>query len=129
MPVRWQRIQPDAHDLYERAFREFNAHRYAEALHDLTVFDASAAPPSEKAEALNLRAVVLMRQFDYEAAEAVLERAIDIQPQFANASFNLAEIAFLKRDWPEARRRFETMLSTSSASNPKPANSSDIKFS
>ena len=112
--------QPDAHDPYERAFREFNAHRYAEALHDLTVF---LTPPlrlrSEKAEALNLRAVVLMRQFDYEAAEAVLERAIDIQPQFANASFNLAEIAFLKRDWPEARRRFETMLSTSSALEPE----------
>ncbi len=97
-------------ELYEQAFREFNAHHYAETLHQLDAIDACATLPREKAEALNLRAVVLMRQYEYEAAEMVLRRAIEFQPQVANAIFNLAEIPFLKRDWPEARRRFEEML-------------------
>src|SRR5947208_1788742 len=33
-------------------------------------------------------------------------------PKFWNARFNLAEIPFLKKDWPEARKRFEQLLSS-----------------
>src|SRR5262249_29751434 len=33
-------------------------------------------------------------------------------PKFWNARFNLAEIPFLKKDWAEARKRFEQLLST-----------------
>jgi len=96
--------------IYAQAFREFNAHQYEEALKDLDAVDARATLPMDKAEALNLRGVVLMRQCEYESAEVVLQRAIEIQPNFWNAIFNLAEIPFLKRDWPEARRRFEAMI-------------------
>jgi tetratricopeptide (TPR) repeat protein len=100
-------------EIYGKAFGEFDADRYEEALQDLDTVDARATLPKDKAEALNLRGVILMRQCEYESAELVLERAIEIQPNFWNATFNLAEIPFLKRDWPEARRRFEAMITES----------------
>ena len=99
--------------IYAKAFCEFKADHYDEALKDLDAVDARATLPMDKAEALNLRGVVLMRQCEYESAEVVLQRAIEIQPSFWNATFNLAEIPFLKRDWPEARRRFEAMIAGS----------------
>jgi tetratricopeptide (TPR) repeat protein len=40
----------------------------------------------------------------------VLRRALEIKPKFWNASFNLAEIPFLQKDWAEARHRFEAMM-------------------
>ena len=37
-------------------------------------------------------------------------RLLSIEPKFWNASFNLAEIPFLKKDWSESRNRFEALL-------------------
>ena len=58
----------------------------------------------------NLRGVVYMRQGKYDEAEKTLRKALSIEPKFWNASFNLAEIPFLKKDWSEARNRFEALL-------------------
>src|SRR5438046_4221051 len=52
-----------------------------------------------------------MRQGIYDKAEAALLEAVRIDPKFWNARFNLAEIPFLKKDWPEARDRFQKLLS------------------
>src|SRR5207247_9064189 len=57
--------------------------------------------------------VILMRQGIYDKAEAALLEAARIDPKFWNARFNLAEIPFLKKDWAEARKRFEQLLSSS----------------
>src|SRR5207253_9068720 len=54
-----------------------------------------------------------MRQGIYDKAEAALLEAARIDPKFWNARFNLAEIPFLKKDWAEARKRFEQLLSSS----------------
>src|SRR5438045_9423364 len=54
-----------------------------------------------------------MRQGIYDKAEAVLLEAGRIDSKFWNARFNLAEIPFLKKDWAEARKRFEQLLSSS----------------
>jgi tetratricopeptide (TPR) repeat protein len=53
-----------------------------------------------------------MRQGNYDQAEAALTEAARIDPKFWNARFNMAEIPFLKKDWAEARKRFEQLLST-----------------
>src|SRR5438552_8288187 len=53
-----------------------------------------------------------MRQGNYDQAEAALQDAARIDPKFWNARFNLAEIPFLRKDWPEARKRFEQLLSS-----------------
>ncbi len=76
----------------------------------LTALDAIDARQPNLAEALNLRGVVYMRESKYDRAEASLRKALSIEPKFWNAGFNLAEIAFLKKDWTEARNRFEALI-------------------
>ncbi|MCA1659363.1 MAG: tetratricopeptide repeat protein, partial [Verrucomicrobiaceae bacterium] len=93
--------------MYDKAFREFNASNYPQALKELDAIDARQ---SDLAESHNLRGVILMRQQQYDQAEAALQKALATDAKFWNARFNLAEIPFLKKDWTEARKRFESLL-------------------
>jgi tetratricopeptide (TPR) repeat protein len=96
-------------EMYNAAFRAFDSGKFAEALKQLDAID-SRQP--DLAASKNLRGVILMRQGNYDQAEAALQDAARIDPKFWNARFNLAEIPFLKKDWPEARNRFEQLLSS-----------------
>jgi tetratricopeptide (TPR) repeat protein len=98
--------------MYDKAFREFNANNYPEALKQLDAIDARQ---SDLAESQNLRGVILMRQSSYDQAEVALQKALATDPKFWNARFNLAEIPFLRKDWAEARKRFEALLQGDSA--------------
>src|SRR5438552_7090669 len=98
--------------MYDKAFREFNGANYAQALKELDAIDARQ---SDLAESQNLRGVILMRQASYDQAEAALQKALAADPKFWNARFNLAEIPFLRKDWAEARKRFEALLQGNSA--------------
>ncbi len=93
--------------MYDKAFREFDASHYDAAL---TALDAIDARQPDLAESQNLRGVVLMRKGEYNKAEAALRKALKIEPNFWNASFNLSEVPFLKKDWAEARNRFEALV-------------------
>ena len=93
--------------MYDKAFTAFNQARYDDALKALDAIDHGQP---DLAESLNLRGVVYMRQGRYEKAEAALRKALSIEPRFWNASFNLAEIPFLQKNWPEARNRFEALV-------------------
>ena len=94
--------------MYDKAYREFDSNNFTEALKQLDAIDARQP---DVAESQNLRGVILMRQGLYDKAEAALHEALRIDPKFWNARFNLAEIPFLKKDWPEARTRFQDLLS------------------
>src|SRR3982751_523627 len=94
--------------MYDKAFRAFDANNFPEALKQLDAIDARQA---DLAESQNLRGVIFMREGIYDKAEAALHEALRIDPKFWNARFNLAEIPFLKRDWVEARNRFQELLS------------------
>jgi len=96
-------------EMYNTAYRAFDAGKFPEALKQLDAIDARQP---DLAASKNLRGVILMRQGDYDQAEAALTEAARIDPKFWNARFNLAEIPFLKKDWAEARNRFEQLLST-----------------
>jgi Tfp pilus assembly protein PilF len=93
--------------MYDKAFREFDANNYEQALKDLDAIDEKQP---ELAESQNLRGVIAMRQKEYDKAEAALRRALAADPKFWNARFNLAEIPFLQKNWPEARKRFQELL-------------------
>ncbi|MEP7013873.1 MAG: tetratricopeptide repeat protein [Verrucomicrobiota bacterium] len=95
--------------MYSKAFRAFDANNFAEALKQLDDIDTRQP---DVAESHNLRGVILMRQGVYDKAETALQEAVRIDPKFWNARFNLAEIPFLKKDWPEARDRFQKLLTT-----------------
>jgi tetratricopeptide (TPR) repeat protein len=96
-------------EMYNAAFRAFDSGKFAEALKQLDAIDARQP---DLAASKNLRGVILMRQGNYDQAEAALQDAARIDPKFWNARFNLAEIPFLRKDWPEARNRFEQLLSS-----------------
>src|SRR6266702_2045137 len=96
-------------DMYNAAYRAFDSKNFPEALKQLDAIDARQP---DLAASKNLRGVILMRQGNYDKAEAALQEAARIDPKFWNARFNLAEIPFLKKDWAEARKRFEQLLST-----------------
>jgi Flp pilus assembly protein TadD len=98
--------------MYDKAFREFNAANYTEALKELDAIDARQP---DLAESQNLRGVILMRQAQYDQAEAALQKALATDPKFWNARFNLAEIPFLRKNWAEARKRFEGLLQGNTA--------------
>src|SRR2546423_6335528 len=93
--------------MYDKAFREFSAANYDQAVKELDAIDARQP---DLAESQNLRGVILMRQAQYDQAEAALQKALTTDPKFWNARFNLAEIPFLRKDWADARKRFEGLL-------------------
>jgi Flp pilus assembly protein TadD len=97
-------------EMYGKAFREFDANNFPQALKELDAIDARQP---DLAASKNLRGVILMRQGIYDKAEAALREAARLDPKFWNARFNLAEIPFLKKDWAAARSRFEELFSSS----------------
>jgi Flp pilus assembly protein TadD len=97
-------------DMYNRAFRAFDTNDFPQALKELDAIDARQP---DLAASQNLRGVILMRQGIYDKAETALLEAARLDPKFWNARFNLAEIPFLKKDWTEARSRFQQLLSSS----------------
>src|SRR5215831_232996 len=101
--------QAELEEMYNTAYRALDSGKFSEALKQLDAIDARQP---DLAASKNLRGVILMRQGNYDQAEAALTEAARIDPKFWNARFNLAEIPFLKKDWPEARKRFEQLLST-----------------
>jgi Flp pilus assembly protein TadD len=96
-------------DMYNAAYKAFDSKKFSDALKQLDAIDARQP---DLAASKNLRGVILMRQGNYDQAETALQEAARIDPKFWNARFNLAEIPFLKKDWAEARKRFEQLLST-----------------
>ena len=94
-------------EMYNAAYRAFDSKKFPEALKQLDAIDARQP---DLAASKNLRGVILMRQGKYDEAETALQDAARIDPKFWNARFNLAEIPFLKKDWAEARKRFEQLL-------------------
>jgi tetratricopeptide (TPR) repeat protein len=72
--------------IYDKAFREFDAEHYDEALKALDQIDGRQP---DLAESLNLRGVVLMRQGKFDQAEKALRKAISLDPRFWNARYNL----------------------------------------
>src|SRR6266704_3454093 len=97
-------------EMYNTAYRAFDAGKFQEALKQLDAIDARQP---DLAASKNLRGVILLRQGNYDEADAALTQAARIDPKFWNARFNLAEIPFLKKDWAEARNRFQQLLSRS----------------
>jgi len=98
--------------MYDKAYRAFDAANYTEALKQLDAIDARKP---DLAASQNLRGVVYMRQGLYDKAEAALSEARGLDPKFWNARFNLAEIPFLKKDWAEARKRFQELVTSNAA--------------
>ena len=97
--------------MYAAAAREVNAGNYSEALQKLDAIDVREP---EMAAAQNLRGVALMRLGEYGRAETALRKAREIDSEFWEARFNLAEVPFLRKNWAEARHRFKALADAKS---------------
>ncbi len=96
--------------LYTAASQELKAGNYSATLEQLDALDARQP---DVAAAKNLRGVALMRMGEYGLAEKALQNALELDPKFWEARFNLAELSFLQKKWPEARARFEALAKDS----------------
>lgn len=110
--------------MYAAAAQDLKAGHYRDALQKLDAIDARQP---DVAAALNLRGVAWMRLTEYRQAETALRKAREIDPDFWEARFNLAEVAFLTGDWTEARRRFSALLAEPNE-HLEPATSDLIQF-
>ncbi len=97
--------------LYAVAARALNGGNVPEALKQLDAIDARQP---DMAAAKNLRGVALMRIGEYGVAEKALQKARELDPGLWEARFNLAEISFLRKNWAEARHRFEALADAKS---------------
>lgn len=104
------RMEIDA--MYGRAYQAFKANNFSEALRELSRLDGYEP---DVAESQNLRGVIYMQQGIYDKAELALTKALGINPKFWGARFNLAEVPFLKKDWRQARERFERLSGSDAA--------------
>lgn len=93
--------------MYTAAAHELSTGSYSETLKQL---DAIEARQPNLALVKNLRGVTLMRLGEYRLAEKALQKARELDPHFWEARFNLAEAAFLQKNWAVARDRFEALL-------------------
>ncbi len=93
--------------LYRKAAAEAAVHHETAALEELAKLDARQ-PDLPAVE--NLRGVIFLRQGAYEQAAKAFGRALEIDPQFQAARFNLADIPFQKKAWTEARNHLQKLL-------------------
>jgi tetratricopeptide (TPR) repeat protein len=71
--------------------------------------DSAARLAPDKPEVANLRGALFSRQGKFEEADRQFHRALEIDPNFQLARFNLAELSLLRNQVDEAKTRFEEL--------------------
>lgn len=98
----------DSYDTYYvNAARAFAANQLDSAVTNLDW--AERARPGQ-ANAANLRGAIYTRRRDWPKAMAAFQKALQIQPDLPMAVFNLGEVYFLTRRYPEAKECFLRFL-------------------
>ena len=94
--------------LSQQAYVTFQAGDYAQALGLLTQSDQLKP---DQPDGWNLRGMIYLRQKSYDQAQSAFSRAVALDPDLWAARFNLAEVAFQRKDYARARAGFEHLLS------------------
>ncbi|MFN9982976.1 MAG: tetratricopeptide repeat protein, partial [bacterium] len=61
---------------------------------------------------LNLMGSVYTKKQNYQKDEKAFRQALDLEPGFFPAAFNLGELLFLQQKYPLARQYYQTMRAT-----------------
>jgi len=104
---------PDAEDAknmaIERVLADYEAKKYDEALQRLDALrDRHPSDPL----ILNLMGSVYTKKLNYQKAEKAFRQALDLEPGFFPAAYNLGELLFLQEKYALARQYYETMRAT-----------------
>jgi|GEM_PF-1200465 len=97
----------------DQAYKAIQAGKFAEAEKQI---EAAGRLQPNAAEIPNLRGVLLTREQRYDEAAEKYHQAIAIDPNFYPAKFNLAELAWLHGDVPEALQRYQELQSVDHSS-------------
>ena len=125
--------QPSSVSLRNQIFKHFYGEaylRYASKDYEGAVAQLNAADKvlSNQADANNMRGLIFSRQKNYRSAEEMFKKSIAQDPTFWEAKFNLAELPFIYKNYPEARGRFEQLFGeTDPVKQPKEAELTEFK--
>ena len=125
--------QPSSVSLRNQIFKHFYGEaylRYASKDYDGAVKQLDAADKilPDQADANNMRGLIFSRMKNYRSAEDMFKKSIAQDPTFWEAKFNLAELPFIYKNYPEARGRFENLFGqTDQAKQPKEAELTEFK--
>ena len=104
---------PDAEEAkniaVEWVLADYGAQKYDEALERL--MNLKDRHPSDPL-ILNLMGSVYIKKLNYQKAEKAFRQALDLEPGFFPAAYNLGELLFLQQKYPLARQYYETMRAT-----------------
>lgn len=93
----------------ERVLLDYEAQKYDEALERL--FDLKDRHPGDPL-ILNLIGSVYTKKQNYQKAEKAFRQALDLEPGFFPAAYNLGELLFLQQKYTLARQYYQTMRAT-----------------
>ena len=104
---------PDAEQVktmaVERVLADYEAERCDEALERLEALrDRHPGDPL----ILNLMGSVYIKKLNYQKAERSFRQALDLEPGFFPAAYNLGELLFLQEKYALAREYYQTMRAT-----------------
>jgi tetratricopeptide (TPR) repeat protein len=125
--------QPSSISLRGQIFKHFYEAAYVDYLKSdytgaITQLDAADGVQRNQPDAANLRGLVFSRQHNYEQAESMFKKAIQTDPTFWAAKFNLAELPFNYRNYTAARARFEDLFAqTDPVKQPREAELTQFK--
>ncbi|MGB8166566.1 MAG: tetratricopeptide repeat protein [Chthoniobacteraceae bacterium] len=89
------------------AVRAFNARDFAAAIKSI---DAAEAINPPNPLTLNTRGAALIEQKKFDEGSAFCRKALEIDPKFYPARFNLCEVPLVQKRYPEARAMFKQLV-------------------
>jgi len=107
LPGRVAAQENPAQSLVDAALADLTKKRYDEALKKLEEAD-KLAPNSPFI--LNLFGAIYTKKKDFDTARGYFEKALEAQSDFFPAKFNLGELLFLQKQYPQALDYFSRML-------------------
>lgn len=105
---RGQEETSPAQALVDGALADFEDKKFDEALQKLT--EAEKLDPNS-AFVLNLLGAAQTKKQDYAAAKISFEKSLEKDPNFFPSVFNIGELLFLQKQYPQALEYFARMLS------------------
>jgi Tfp pilus assembly protein PilF len=105
-------LSPEYSTAYQAALVDYQKKDYAAALSHADA--AIKADPSNPA-AWNLRGAIYTMQKNWGKAAEMFHKALELDPKTLDPRFNLIELDFLQKKYPEARKKFEVLA----VENPK----------
>ncbi|HEX4666550.1 MAG TPA: tetratricopeptide repeat protein [Chthoniobacterales bacterium] len=109
---RADRLRAEGKANFEKAEQAFQNRDFDEALHLLDLAGESA--PNDAASS-NLRGEIFLAEKKFDEAEAAFRQALEANPKFREAEYNVAQIPLKKGEYQKARDRFEALFAETPA--------------